>query len=97
MQKYHRERSADPEYQHFVNEETIEDVDVPEQNENETLQEGSELVRTCDIFGKDLSIFRQRPDALGQAPLIFWLLAGYFRVKPERFQTVGLFRVTSTD
>ena len=58
MQKYHRERSADPEYQHFINEETIEDVDVPEQIENETLQEGSELVRTCDIFGKDLSSFR---------------------------------------
>ena len=58
MQKYHRERSADPEYQHFVNEESDDEVDVLEQIENETLQEGSELVRTCDIFGKDLSSFR---------------------------------------
>ena len=30
-------------------------------------------------------------------PLIFWLLAGYFRVDTEKFKTKGIFRVTNTD
>ena len=31
-----------------------------------------------------------------EAPLIFWLLAGHFRAKPERLDTVGVFRLVST-
>ena len=30
-------------------------------------------------------------------PLVFWLIAGYFYSKPERFDAEGLFRVTSSD
>ena len=41
--------------------------------------------------------FEKIPD-LGEdkPPLIFWLLAGYFRSQPDRFKELGLFRVTST-
>ena len=55
-----------------------------------------EVIRSSDIFGKSLKYFRQRPDVKDQAPLIFWLLAGYFRSNPDNFKTVGLFRVTSS-
>ena len=33
----------------------------------------------------------------GYAPLIFWLLAGYFRAEPFHFKKTGLFRVTASD
>ena len=54
--------------------------------------------RTSDIYGKYLEQFRRRPDLdQDQPPLIFWLLAGYFRNTPAKFNTLGLFRVTSSD
>ena len=53
---------------------------------------------STDIFGKLLSQFPLRSDheTEDDVPLIFWLLAGHFRSKPERFNTVGLFRLVST-
>lgn len=56
--------------------------------------------KTDDIFGKDLEEFRQRPelgDDGNHAPLIFWLLAGFFRHNARRFFTTGVYRVTSSD
>ena len=45
--------------------------------------------------------FKQRPELGGQqAPLLFWLLVGFFRhrhYETKRFFTTGLFRVTSSD
>ena len=32
-----------------------------------------------------------------ETPLIFWLLAGYFRTNEEKFVETGLFRVTGAD
>ena len=34
---------------------------------------------------------------MDEAPLIFWLLAGYFRSNLERFKVEGLFRITGSD
>ena len=56
--------------------------------------------KTDDIFGKNLDEFRQRPelgDDGNHAPLIFWLLAGFFRHNARRFFTTGVYRVTSSD
>ena len=61
------------------------------------LEKKKEIIRTNDVFGKELKFFRQRPDAPDSAPLIFWLMAGYFRDNPENFKTKGIFRVTSSD
>ena len=57
-----------------------------------------EAIRTSDIFGKLLNQFRRRTEIdIDEAPLIFWLLAGYFRRNPELFKTEGLFRITSSN
>ena len=32
-----------------------------------------------------------------KAPLIFWILAGYYRNDPEKFKAEGLFRITSSN
>ena len=60
-----------------------------------------EIFRSDDIYGKTIDEFRQRPDLGGNhVPLVFWLLAGFFRYKMnelKRFFTTGLFRVTSSD
>ena len=96
MQKYFQERNADPEFQ----------LQITAQTNNETSQNapytltGKELkvgYQTTDVFGKDLKYFKKRSDLEDEdpPPLIFWLLAGYFRSKPERFKELGLFRVTS--
>lgn len=56
-----------------------------------------EVIRTADVFGRHLKEFQQRADLEGeQAPLIFWMLAGYFRADKRRFEKTGLFRVTSS-
>ena len=53
--------------------------------------------RTDDIFGKDLRQFKRRLELdQDQPPLIFWLLAGYFRSNTDRFKELELFSVTSS-
>lgn len=53
---------------------------------------------TSDIFGKKLCQFKrltgQPPDA---PPLVFWLLAGYFRKNDQVMRTEGLFRVAAPE
>ena len=42
-------------------------------------------MKTSDIFGKHLAEFAKRDDQDNDdVPLIFWLLAGFFRVKEKR-------------
>ena len=58
-----------------------------------------ESIKTSDVYGKELKEFKQRPELGGdQVPALFYILAGFFRVRPERFKnTVGVFRVTASD
>ena len=43
-----------------------------------------ETFRSDDIYGKTIDEFRQRPDLGGNhVPLVFWLLAGFFRYKMD--------------
>ena len=51
--------------------------------------------KTSDIFGKQLKQFKTIPGE--KVPLIFWLLAGYFRKNPRFFETEGLFRVAAPE
>ena len=102
MQRYFQDRNADPEWQSVevsrrstIAEEEIEDIVTRASMVRRANGIKKEIIRTSDIFGKNLKEFRQRADVSNAAPLIFWLLAGYFRSKPEKFNTVGLFRVTS--
>ena len=47
-----------------------------------------EIQRTSDVFGRDLQEFRLGPYLKkDDVPLIFWLLAGYFRADTEKFKT----------
>ena len=56
-----------------------------------------EIIRTIDVFGKELKEFRQRPDCgHDSTPLIFWLLAGYFRKNEEYIKTEGIFNVNGS-
>ena len=51
-----------------------------------------------DVFGKMLRDFEKQPESIDEeTPLIFQLLAGYYRSKEERFKVIGSFRVTSGD
>ena len=51
-----------------------------------------------DVFGKELKEFRQRPDCgHDSTPLIFWLLAGYFRKNEENIKSEGIFRVNGSE
>ena len=51
-----------------------------------------------DVFGKELKEFRQRPDCgHDSTPLIFWLLAGYFRKNDEHIKSEGIFRVNGSE
>ena len=54
--------------------------------------------KTSDIFGKLLRQFKQpEGDPDTATPLIFWLLAGYFRKNKHYFKTEGLFRVAAPE
>ena len=42
--------------------------------------------------------FPRRPELdPGEAPLLFWLIEGYFTSNLDRLRTKGIFRVTSSD
>ena len=50
-------------------------------------------------MGKPLEHFPMRPDQIGteSVPLLFQLLAGYFRSNQSAMRTTGIFRVTGSD
>ena len=66
---------------------------------NGSCDEGQvEEEKTSDIFGKLLRQFKDLPGAPPNSPpLVFWLLAGYFRSNPHFFKTEGLFRVAAPE
>ena len=59
-------------------------------------QEETKQRTTSDVIAKRLEKLTRRPDlGADEPPLVFWLLAEYFRSNPARFDTGGIFRVTS--
>ena len=57
-----------------------------------------ETTQTSDVIGNDLSNFSRRSDLNhDEMPLVFWLLAYYFKSKPERFHAAGVFRINYSD
>ena len=59
-------------------------------------QEETKQRTSSDIVAKRLETLTRRQDlGADEQPLVFWLLAEYFRSDPVRFDTVGIFRVTS--
>lgn len=61
------------------------------------MMSSGELCRTDDVMGKKLQDFSMRTELESDAPpKIFWLLAGYFRANPEKFETMFLFRKTAS-
>ena len=54
--------------------------------------------RTSDVFGKLLKQFKLlEPQNENSVPLVFWLLAGFFRKNSHYLQTEGLFRVAAPE
>ena len=54
--------------------------------------------KTSDIFGKHLRQLKLLDGAPPNSPpLIFWLLAGYFRKNPHYYKTEGVFRVAAPE
>ena len=98
MQAYHGERNADPNFKqgYTLASQANEPLLQHEEGHGEIKMDAKRT--SSDIFGKKLDQFPRRVEIdEEQAPLIFWLIAGYFRAQPERFKTLGLFRVTSSD
>ena len=91
MQQYFRERHNDDDSRAITNQ-------VRTWADGGTASIFSDIMCTPDVFGKRLQQFQNR-DVLGydEAPLIFWLLAGYFRSKVDKIKETGIFRVTSSD
>ena len=54
--------------------------------------------RTSDVFGKLLRQFKLLdPSNENSVPLVFWLLAGFFRKNSHYLLTEGLFRVAAPE
>ena len=54
--------------------------------------------RTSDVFGKHLRQFKLlNPQENESVPLVFWLLAGFFRKNAHYLETEGLFRVAAPE
>ena len=54
--------------------------------------------RTSDVFGKHLRQFKLREGYANESvPLVFWLLAGFFRKNAHYLETEGLFRVAAPE
>ena len=108
MQAYFHERNADTEYQ--PNPFGGDQADSAQTNAFSAMNlaasahgqsafdvpEGEE--RTSDIFGKHLRQFKLLDETNeSSTPLVFWLLAGFFRKNSHFLRTEGLFRVAAPE
>lgn len=105
MQLYFHERNADKGYQPnpFGGNEAQDNAfsAMNQGAQKDCVQDdpfGEESCKTSDIFGKTLCQFKQRDGAKeSDVPLIFWLVAGYFRTQEKKMETEGLFRVAAAE
>ena len=110
MQMYFHERNADTEYQpqafgsdrqNEAQHNAFAAMNINASNNEAHLSAAGdpfEDEKTSDIFGKLLKQFRQLPGHNPQStPIVFWLLAGYFRHNRQHLKTEGLFRVAAPE
>ena len=106
MQAYFAERNADTEYQPnpFAEQNNPQHNAFDAMNLQSSASGGAaeandpNAEKTSDIFGKHLRQFRLlEGENENSPPLVFWLLAGYFRKNSHHLRTEGLFRVAAPE